>query len=182
MAARRSACARGDGYCIQPLEVHEFRAEARDAVILAVQISPRIFDAFFPNPRRCVMAEGSNCAARSATRKSSAGSCHVSVPSAQLSGKAPGLRIRLFCVDCRDTGIAGSRASFRGAVAGGMAAHPPAQRALRRHHGLHRRKLPPQAAARGDRPARGPDHALSFASFQGYAGHVLSGIPEKTAL
>ena len=39
-----------DGYCIQPLEVHEFRAEARDAVILAVQISPRIFDGFLSEP------------------------------------------------------------------------------------------------------------------------------------
>ena len=35
-----------DGYLIRPLEVHEFHAEARDAMILAVQISPRIFEGF----------------------------------------------------------------------------------------------------------------------------------------
>lgn len=35
-----------DGYLINPLEVHEFRCEARDALILAVQVSPRILDSF----------------------------------------------------------------------------------------------------------------------------------------
>ena len=96
-----------DGYCIQPLEVHEFRAEARDAVILAVQISPRIFDGFLSDPP--ALRYGGGVELRRAIGDAEIeppALCHVSVPRAQLSGKAPGLRIRLFCVDCRDTGIA----------------------------------------------------------------------------
>ncbi len=35
-----------DGYRINPLDAHEFRSDGQDAVILAVQISPKIMDAF----------------------------------------------------------------------------------------------------------------------------------------
>lgn len=35
-----------DGYRINPLEAHAFRPNASDAIILAVQVSPRVLDAF----------------------------------------------------------------------------------------------------------------------------------------
>ena len=35
-----------DGYRINPLDAHEFHSDGQDAVILAVQISPKIMDAF----------------------------------------------------------------------------------------------------------------------------------------
>ena len=36
----------GDSYRVNPLDVHEFQSDAQDAVILAVQVSPRIMDSF----------------------------------------------------------------------------------------------------------------------------------------
>ena len=36
-----------DGYLINPLEAHEFHSEDTDAVIMAIQISPRIMESFF---------------------------------------------------------------------------------------------------------------------------------------
>ena len=36
-----------DGYLINPLDAHEFHSEGSDAIILAIQISPRIMESFF---------------------------------------------------------------------------------------------------------------------------------------
>lgn len=36
-----------DGYLINPLQAHEFYSDEQDTVILAIQISPRIFESFF---------------------------------------------------------------------------------------------------------------------------------------
>lgn len=47
MGGQRYALNVMDGYWINPLEAHEFRAEAQDAIILAIQVSPRLLESFF---------------------------------------------------------------------------------------------------------------------------------------
>lgn len=47
MGGRRHVLTATDGYWINPLEAHEFRAEAQDAIILAIQVSPRLLESFF---------------------------------------------------------------------------------------------------------------------------------------
>ena len=155
-----------DGYCIQPFEVHEFRTEARDAVILAVQISPRIFDGFLSDPPALRYGGGAELrrAIGDAEMERRLFAMCLSLARNYLV-RPRGYEYDCFALTAAILALLDRAPSRRAPVAGGVAGHPPAQRALRRHHGLHRRKLPPQAAARRDRPARGPGPCPIFRIF-----------------